>query len=217
MDGLRLASAPLVPEVRLFLAEDPTILWARLEAGAGHRLPAPFWASAWSGGQAVARYILDHPRVVAGRRVLDLASGSGIVAIAAALAGAAAVTANDIDAHAGRAIAANAKVNGVVVEPLLADILDRPAYGAPEVVLVGDGLYSDLLAGRMLAFLAGLAARGVPVLVGDPGRGRIPVSSWRTVARYVLPEVGAGEDAQICETSVLTPRRNRGSWVRMSR
>ena len=107
MDGLHLTSVPLVPEVRLFLAEDPTIFWARLEADAGRKLPAPYWASAWSGGQALARYVLDHPHVVADRRVLDLATGSGIVAIAAALAGARSVTANDTDPQALAAAAAS--------------------------------------------------------------------------------------------------------------
>src|SRR5688572_11602810 len=96
LDRLRLVGVPFVPEVRLHLAQDPTVWWARMEAQAGTRLPPPFWASAWAGGQAVARYILDHPAAVAGRQVLDLAAGSGLVAIAAAKAGAAAVTANDI-------------------------------------------------------------------------------------------------------------------------
>jgi predicted nicotinamide N-methyase len=104
LDRLRLVEAPFVPEVRLHLAEDAIVWWARMEAEAGTALTAPFWATAWPGGQAVARYVLDHPATVAGRRVLDVASGSGLVAIAAGLAGAAAVTANDIDPYALAAI-----------------------------------------------------------------------------------------------------------------
>ena len=104
LDRLRLVEAPLVPEVRLYLAEDAIVWWARMEAQTGGVLTAPFWATAWPGGQAVARYVLDHPVTVAGRRVLDVASGSGLVAIAAGLAGAAAITANDIDPYALAAI-----------------------------------------------------------------------------------------------------------------
>lgn len=210
MDGLQLTSAPLVPEVRLFLADDPTILWARLEADAGRTLPAPFWASAWSGGQALARYVLDHPEVVMNRRVLDLASGSGMVAIAAALAGAAAVTANDIDPYAAVAIIANANANGVRVEPLVADIVGGGGRGLDDscVVLAGDALYSDSVAVRILPFLAAVAERGGRVLIGDPGRGWVPRDSWETLATYRLPMIGAAEDSQITTTNVLTPRRH---------
>ena len=205
MDGLRLTSAPLVPEVRLFLAEDPTILWARLQAGAGGPVPAPFWASAWTGGQAVARYVLDHPETVAGRRVLDLASGSGIVAIAAALAGAALVTANDIDPGAAVAIRANAEANAVDIVPLVADILDDgdTLSGDVDVVLAGDVLYNDALAPRVLAFLTAVARQAAVVLVGDPGRGRVPSASWDTVATY--PVSGEAEDSLITGASVLRP------------
>lgn len=211
MDGLRLMTAPLVPEVRLFLAEDPTILWARLEAGAGKRLPPPYWASAWMGGQAVARYVLDHPELVADRKVLDLASGSGMVAIAAALAGAATVVANDVDAYAAVAIRANAHANGVRVVPLVEDLLDGRHDGArhADVVLVGDALYNDGLAGRLLPFLTVLARRGARVIVGDPGRGWVPRASWDTLATYALTSAGPGEDAQRTEASVLIPRGQR--------
>src|SRR5689334_18498545 len=123
-DGLCLAAVPFVPEVRLHLAEDAILLRARLEARAGQALPAPFWADAWAGGQALARYVLDHPGVVAGRRVLDVASGSGLVAIAAAMAGAAEVTANDIDPYALAAVAMNAAANAVTVAVGEGDLLD---------------------------------------------------------------------------------------------
>ena len=206
MDGLLLTRAPLVPEVKLFLAEDPTILWARLAAGVEGHVPAPFWASAWGGGQAIARYVLDHPETVAGKRELDLASGSGIVAIAAALAGARRVTANDVDPGAAVAIRANAHANAVAVEPLVADILDDDPED--DVVLAGDVLYDDALAPRFLSFLE-RAARRATVLVGDPGRGRVPWASWDTVARYDF--AGESEDALITGVAVITPTAARAA------
>lgn len=200
-------TVPLAPEVRLFLAEDAILLWARLEAEAGRRLPPPFWASAWLGGQALARYVLDNPTVVTDRRVLDLASGSGLVAIAAAIAGAGEVDANDVDPYAIAAIEMNAQVNDVAIQPRWADLLDGDGAGA-DVVLAGDILYSPGLAERALPFLARAAERGALVLVGDPDRGHLPHDWLETVASYPVPMVGAPEDAQIEHTSVLTPRRS---------
>jgi predicted nicotinamide N-methyase len=201
MDGLRLTCAPLVPEVKLFLAEDPHILWARLAAGTGGRIPAPYWATAWGGGQAIARYVLDHPETVAGKRVLDLASGSGIVAIAAALAGAAQVIANDVDPGAAVAVKANAQANAVTVEPLVADILDDDF--TDDVLLAGDVLYDDSHAPRFLRFLERATRSDTTVLVGDPGRGRVPWASWDTIASYDF--AGESEDALITGAAVITP------------
>jgi predicted nicotinamide N-methyase len=203
-DALRLRPAPLVPEIPLFLAEDPMLLWARLEADAGGRLPAPFWATAWTGGQAVARYVLDNPDRVAGRRVLDLASGSGLVAIAAAKAGAAEVTANDIDGYAIAAIHANANAND---ERILCEAGDLTGGdgGPAEVILAGDCLYSAELAARMLPFLNRATARGATVLIGDPGRGFVPSSLLETLATYHLPAMGAAEDGRHEHASVLAP------------
>jgi predicted nicotinamide N-methyase len=149
--------------------------------------------------------VLDHPETVAGRRVLDLASGSGIVAIAAALAGAATVTANDIDPGAAVAIRANAEANAVDIVPLVADILDdgETLADGVDVVLAGDVLYNDALAPRVLGFLTAIARRDTVVLVGDPGRGRVPSSSWDTVATY--PVSGEAEDSLITGASVLRP------------
>jgi predicted nicotinamide N-methyase len=203
LDSLRLSRVPLVPEIRLFVAEDATVLWARLEAEAGQQLPPPFWASAWAGGQALARYVLDHPEVVAGRTVLDLASGSGLVAIAAAMAGAAATTANDVDPYAIAAISANAEANGVAVDVLPGDLLDGDGGGA-DVVLAGDVLYNRSLAGRVLPFLHRLVERGAYVLVGDPDRGHVPHYWLKAVANYRLL-AGSAEDAQIERTNVLAP------------
>lgn len=207
-DQLRLTQVPLAPEIQLFLAEDPTLLWARLEAAAGQRLPPPFWASAWAGGQALARYLLDNPRIVAGRRVLDLASGSGLVAIAAAMAGAATVTANDIDPYATTAISLNAIVNAVHLTTTVDDLLDG-AVADVDLVLAGDALYSTELADRVLPFLARLADQGTYVLVGDPGRGFGTVDRLQPVVSYQQAKIGTAEDSLIDRTQVLTllPRR----------
>jgi predicted nicotinamide N-methyase len=204
----RVRPVPFVPEVRLHLAEDPTVWWARMEARADTRLAPPYWASAWAGGRAVARYVLDHPETVAGRRVLDLAAGSGLVAIAAGLAGAAKVVANDVDPYAIAAITLNAKANEVAVTECHADLLDGDdGCGADaQVVLAGDVMYDDALAGRMLAFLDRMAARGAVVLVGDPGRGHVPEGRFQTLESYPLPAADAFADAQLTTMNVLRLR-----------
>src|SRR4051812_42509007 len=134
LDGLHLSDVTFVPGIRLHLAEDAIVLQARLETVAGQALSPPYWANAWAGGQALARYILEHREVVAGRSVLDVASGSGLIAIAAAAAGARTVTANDTDRYALAAIALNARENGVAVEVDHNDLLDGDGAGA-DVVL----------------------------------------------------------------------------------
>jgi predicted nicotinamide N-methyase len=204
-DRLRLAEVPFVPEVRLHLAVDPIVLGARMEAESGGGLAPLFWASAWAGGQAVSRYVLDNPDVVAGSRVLDLASGSGLVAIAAAVAGAATVTANDIDPYALAALTLNARANGVVVHGSCGDLLAGYGDGA-EVVLAGDVFYSQSLAHRMLAFLERVAMRGARVLVGDPGRAYLPHGRLEIVASYPVSMMGPPEDAEIKQVHVLQPR-----------
>jgi predicted nicotinamide N-methyase len=206
LDRLRLVEVPFVPEVRLHLAEDATVWWARMEARADTRLAPPFWASAWAGGRAVARYVLDHPETVAGRRVLDLASGSGLVAIAAGKAGAATVTANDIDPYAIAAITLNARANNVTVTESHADLLDGDG-GDVETVLAGDVFYTRSITVRMLAFLERVAARDVEVFIGDPGRGHLPEDRFQTVASYQVPQADAFVDAQLTHMSVLRPRR----------
>jgi predicted nicotinamide N-methyase len=205
LDRLRLVEAPLAPEVRLYLAEDAIVWWARMEAQTGAVLTAPFWATAWPGGQALARYILDHPVTVAGRRVLDVASGSGLIAIAAGLAGAAAVEANDIDPYALAAIALNARANGVEVSTCPGDLLDGDG-GDAEVVLAGDAFYDHAIAKRMWPFLRRAAARGARVLVGDPGRGHLPRARMTTVASYPAPAAGDSAEPYISRMRVLQPR-----------
>jgi predicted nicotinamide N-methyase len=205
LDRIRLVEAPLVPEVRLYLAVDAIVWWARMEAEAGEALGPPFWASAWAGGQAVARYVLDHPEVAAGRRVLDLAAGSGLAAIAAAMVGAAAVTANDIDPYALAAITLNAKANHASVNGVDGDLLDGDG-GDAELVLAGDVFYSQSMAERVLPFLERVVARGAGVLVGDPGRAFLPRHRLEVVASYPVPMGEALGDAEITRMDVLQPR-----------
>jgi len=203
-DALKMGPVPMVPEVHLFLAEDSVLLWARLEAEAGVSLSAPYWATAWPGGQALARYVLDNPELVAGRTVLDLASGSGLVAIAAAMAGAAEVTANDTDGYAIAAIQANANANGERIHAVVDDLTDGDG-GDAEVILAGDCLYNADIASKMLPFVGRAMRRGATVLLGDPGRGYAPPGLLRTLTTYQASALGAAEDGQRDEVSVLTP------------
>jgi predicted nicotinamide N-methyase len=195
----RPGTAPLVPEIGLRLADEPFALWER--AGSG----LPYWAFAWAGGQALARYVLDHRDVVAGRRVLDLASGSGLVAIAAALAGAAHVTAVDIDPLATAAISLNAETDGVPVTALCADVLDAaPGPGSvlsADVVLAGDVCYDREMAARVVPFVTRAANRGALVLLGDPGRAHFPRTGFEAVAQYDVPVTG------VLEANDTTPTR----------
>jgi predicted nicotinamide N-methyase len=204
LDRLRLVPTPFVPEVRLHLAEDAIVWWARMEAYAGHALPPPFWASAWAGGQALARHLLDHPDLVAGRRVLDLATGSGLVAIAAALAGARRVVANDIDPYAVAAVTVNARANRVDVTAAGGDLLDTDGTEV-DVLLAGDVFYSRAMADRMLPFLQRMVAGGVEVLVGDPGRGHLPAGGLTVLASYPVPTMEPSVDSPVRRVQVLRP------------
>ena len=168
--GTQLKLVPLVPEIRLHQAEDAVSLWQRMELASGRTgLDPPFWAFAWAGGQALARYLLDHPEAVRGRHAIDVASGSGLVAIAAAMAGAAAVTAYDIDPLAAAAIGVNADANAVAVRAVCADILDDDRSPDPgiDLVLVADAFYQRDLAGKVMRFIERAHARGAAVLAGD--------------------------------------------------
>ncbi|MGK5444108.1 class I SAM-dependent methyltransferase [Micromonospora sp. URMC 105] len=205
LDRLRLVPTPFVPEVWLHLAEDAIVWWARMEAAAGRTLPPPFWASAWAGGQALARHLLDHPELAAGRRVLDLAAGSGLVAIAAALTGAAEVVANDVDPWAVAAVTVNARANGVSVTAVEGDLLDGDGTGV-DLLLAGDVLYDAELAGRVLPFLRRAAAAGAVVLVGDPDRGHLPAEGLDVVAAYPVPTTEPFVDSPVRRVQVLRPR-----------
>ncbi|WP_329500302.1 methyltransferase [Kitasatospora herbaricolor] len=198
----RLTLVPFVPEVRLHMADDAITLWESTEEARGEiGLPPPFWAFAWAGGVAVARYVLDHPDLVAGRTVLDLAAGSGLVGIAAALRGAASVRAAEIDAYAVAAIGINAEANGTRVAAAVEDLLDGD--GAPaEVVLAGDVFYERTMAARFLPFLERAQARGAVVLVGDPGRAYLPRERFTALASYEVPVVADLEDTALKRTTV---------------
>jgi predicted nicotinamide N-methyase len=198
----RLIAPPLTPSIRLWLAGEAVPLWKKTEEELDAiGLPPPFWAFAWAGGQALARYLLDNPAVVAGRRTLDFASGSGVVAIAAALSGAAAVEASDIDAFAIAAIAANAAENGVSVAPRLESLIG--ADEGWEVVLAGDIAYEKDFAEGAADWLAGLARRGATVLIGDPRRSYLPLDRLECVIEYSVPVTRELEDSEIKRTGVF--------------
>ena len=189
----------MVAEISLLTAVPTLELW-ELWQRTGRDDP-PFWAYPWAGGQALARYLLDHPGIVAGRRVLDVASGSGLVAIAAARAGAASVVAGDIDPHAVAAIAINASANGVEVNPRVFDLAADEA-GDAEVVLAGDVFYQRELAELALRFLRAAAQAGAEVLVADPGRAFVPADSLTALERYQVPVLTVIEDAPVKSVTV---------------
>ncbi len=182
--NLRLLPAPAVPEIRLYRAYPGS----GLSGFVGEDGPPPYWAYGWAGGTVLARYLLDHPETVRGRRVLDLGCGSGIVAIAAAKAGASRVLASDLDPNALAATRLNAETNGAAIEVVAAvpDPLDA------DLILAGDVFYSEDVAERLLAFLD---ASGVEALVGDPGRAFLPLDRLERIAEYIVPDFGSAEPA----------------------
>lgn len=198
----KLLTPPLVPEVRLHLAEESLPIWQKTEEELDQDgLPPPFWAFAWAGGQALARHILDHPGLVRGKRAIDLAAGSGLVAIAAMKAGAVSVLAAEIDGFAVEAIGVNALENGVAVEAVERDLL---AEGIPpaDIILVGDIFYEKPLAERALAWLRRCRAAGLDVLIGDPGRSYLPREALTAIAHHRVPVTRELEDAEIKNTAV---------------
>jgi predicted nicotinamide N-methyase len=195
--GTSWAAVPFVPEIRLLTAAEPFALWDLSERDA-----PPFWAFPWAGGQALARYVLDHPGAVRGRRVLDVASGSGLVAIAAAKAGAAGVTAGDVDDNAVAAIEINATANeATTVTARALDLAADDPSGA-QVVLAGDVFYQRELAGLALRFLQGAARSGADVLVADPGRAFLPAGSLTPLAGYEVPVLTVLEDKPVKNVTV---------------
>ncbi len=197
----RLLPVPHAPEIRLYVADEATELWQKTEEELGAiGLPPPFWAFAWAGGQALARYVLDRPETVRGRRVLDFAAGSGLVGIAAAKSGAARVEACDIDAFAVAAMELNAAANGLAIEPRLADLVGQDEGW--DAVLAGDICYEQDTARRVIEWLADLAGRGASVLIGDPGRSYLPRDRLLVLAEYRVPVTRSLEDADIKASSV---------------
>ncbi|MGZ5983764.1 MAG: class I SAM-dependent methyltransferase [Caulobacteraceae bacterium] len=203
-ENTALQPVPHAPEIRLYVADEITPIWKMTEHARGAMgIAPPFWAFAWAGGQALARYVLDNPELVAGKTVLDFAAGSGLVAIAAMKAGAAQAQACDIDPICGAAIAVNAQANGVAVSAVIADLLDQPPPEV-EVILTGDICYEKTFTTRALAWLETARAAGVKVLIGDPGRTYFPKSGLVQLAQYEVRTTRELEDFEMKRTGVWT-------------
>jgi predicted nicotinamide N-methyase len=197
-----LSPTPLLPEVDLYVAEDTYSVWEMTtHADTRGEPPVPFWSFPWPGGQALGRYVLDNPHLVAGRRVLDLASGSGLVGIAAAKAGAAVVTTIDVDPFAAAAQTMNARANEVQLHVVLADVLDDEVPDF-DVVLAGDVCYERELTQRLLGYLRRAHHNGALALLGDPGRTYLPRTGLTDVAAYDVPTTLALESATTKRTTV---------------
>ncbi|WP_099866996.1 class I SAM-dependent methyltransferase [Pararhizobium haloflavum] len=204
-----LMAPPHVPEIRLHLAEEAHDLWLKTEEELGViGLPPPFWAFAWAGGQGLARHILDHPEIVKGQDVLDFASGSGIVAIAAARAGARSVTAADIDPWAASACRLNAAANNVDIHTMVGDPLSQDA-ARWTTVLAGDVFYDRTMTDAILPWLDRIASRGVPIFIGDPGRAYRPADRLSACATYEVPVLRALEDSEVKRTTVWAYRTSK--------
>ncbi len=201
-------SPPLVPEVKLHLAHESVPLWQKTEEELGEMgLAPPFWAFAWAGGQALARYILDNSEIVQGKSVIDLASGSGLVGIAAMKAGAKSVLAADIDLFSATAISLNAILNQVTVTVTTDDLLAGPLPKA-EVLLIGDLFYEKSIAARVFALAEAAKAKGMTVLIGDPGRSYLPKDRLEKCAEFSVPVSRDLEDAEIKRSAVWQLRQN---------
>ncbi len=197
----RLLPVPHAPELRLHLADESVPLWKKTEEELEREgLPPPFWAFAWAGGQALARHILDAPEIVRDKTVLDFASGSGLVAIAAARAGASHVSAADIDPFAAEAIPLNAATNGVALAVHTQNVIDTD--DGWDVVLAGDVCYERDMAAKVISWLAALSERGATVLIGDPGRSYLPKDRLEALAEYRVPTIRDLEDSEIKRTQV---------------
>lgn len=196
-----LTSPPLLPEISLFLATEMTPLWWATESWLEARgIEPPFWAFAWAGGQAIARFLLDEPNLVRGRRVLDLAAGSGLCAIAAARAGASRVIAVDRDTLATCAMSLNAQANAVELETHDDDIVTPnvlPSWAREcEIVLAGDVCYDAAMTAAFLPWLRARVNDGVRVFLGDPGRYYLPTEGLERKARYRVPASDDVESAK---------------------
>ena len=206
----RLRPVPGLEEIRLHLADEVLPLWHAVQVETGDPEAAlPYWAFAWGGGLAIARYLRDHPQAVAGRRVFDLAAGSGLCAIAALGAGAAEATSADIDAFAWAAIELNARANGRRVSIVRRDVLDEEPPDA-DVILAGDCCYEARLAERVLSWLRRAQGRGIEVLVGDPGRRYLPTDQLIEQAAYDVRTTTELEDLALKKGRVYSLRSSTG-------
>jgi predicted nicotinamide N-methyase len=207
----RLLSPPLVPEIRLHLAEESLPIWTKTEEElAEQNIPPPYWAFAWAGGQALARYIIDHPECVQGKTVIDIGTGSGLVAIAALMSGASAVLAADIDHFSVVAAELNARANNFVLRTTRNDLLADDRSPEADVLLLGDLFYEARLSASALAMARKMAARGTVVLCGDPQRSYFPQDAFERLAEFSVPVTRELEDNEIKRTSVwrLAPGRD---------
>jgi predicted nicotinamide N-methyase len=206
-ENTRLMAPPLVPEIVLHLAEESLPIWRRTEEELGAmNVPPPYWAFAWAGGQALARYLLDNPALVEGQHVLDLGAGSGLGGIAALRAGAASALIADIDHVSLVAARLNAEANGVAIDTTADDLLAALPSRAFGVILVGDLFYERTLAERVLACIDHAAENGALVLIGDPQRSYFPKGRFIEAAQYRVPVTRELEDAEIKRTSVWRAR-----------
>jgi len=197
-----LGAPPHVPEIRLYLADEAHELWHKTEEELDQiGLPPPFWAFAWAGGQGLARYILQNPEITAGKNILDFASGSGLVAIAAAMTGAHHVLAADIDPWAATAITLNAQINNVGISSTEENLIGKD--DGWDVILAGDVFYDQDLAVSLIPWFESLANRGAKVLIGDPGRAYRPKSGLVELQVYSVPVTRVLEDSEIKRTAVL--------------
>jgi predicted nicotinamide N-methyase len=197
----RVLAPPHVPELKLHLADNAVALWELTEEQMGEMgLPPPYWAFAWAGGQALARYVIDAPEIVRGKSVLDVATGSGIVAIAAMRAGAKLAVATDIDRFAMAAVRLNAALNDVTVEASEGDPIGIAT--ACDTILVGDAFYDRTLAARVFEWLLTLQAAGKQILIGDPGRTYLPKDRLVKIAEYDVPVTRQLEDSEVKRTAV---------------
>ena len=193
---------PLVPEIKLYLAEESLPIWQKTEEQLQQQnIPPPFWAFAWAGGQALARYLLDHPDVVTGKRVLDIGTGSGITAIAAKQAGARDVLAADIDPLSLVATQLNAELNDVEVAVTGENVLTSPP-SEHDVYIIADLFYERALADQAISFAKAAKARHATVFVGDPKRSYFPVQEFTQCETYKVEVTRELEDALIKKTSV---------------
>lgn len=193
---------PLIPEIRLHLASEIVPIWQMTEEELQENgLPPPFWAFAWAGGQALSRYILDNPDVVSGKNVLDFGSGSGLIGIAAKMAGARSVLCADIDVFAEQAIILNAAENQTSLTATTEDLVGGENRGW-QVILVGDMCYEGPLAARIEAWLRRLVSEGVEVLIGDPGRTYLPKSGLEKLVSYAVKTTRELEVSDVRNTSV---------------
>ena len=202
LENTRLQSPPHTPELNLRLADEITPIWQMTEeALAEIGLPPPFWAFAWAGGQALARYVLDHPNLVRAKTVIDFASGSGIVGIAAMKAGAAHVLCADIDGFCQAALSLNQAANNVVCDFTDADLLDAPPPTA-DLILAGDICYEKPMTDKVMAWLKAARAQGATVLIGDPGRSYFPKTGLEKLAEYQVETTRELEDFAVKKTCV---------------